>query len=898
MMIGTTLHHYRIVRALGRGGMGEVYAAEDSRLHRVVALKLLPQDMAASPERLQRFQREAQAVAALNHPNVVTIYSVEEAGPVHFITMELVEGRTLADLIPPHGLPLQECLRLAVPLTDAIAAAHQRGIVHRDLKPANIMVTADGRLKVLDFGLAKLKPEGTDAADAFMMTTQQLTLQHSLVGTPSYMSPEQAEGRTVDHRTDIFSAGVVLYEMATGTRPFRGDSAVTILSSIIKDTPSSAVEVNSRISLALDRVIMRCLAKDPARRYQSAMDLRNDLEEAQHRAGTEVGLLRVAARGLASSVRRKSRWAAALLVVALAAAGSYVWLRQQPGNARRPPAEVERVNHLTTLPGTEQFPSLSPDGQWVVYSGQESGHRRIYLQSVGGQNRFAITKDSAVDDDEPAFSPDGERIIFRSSREGGGIFVMGRTGEAVKRLTRTGFNPSWAPDGSRIVFATENVQLTPMNWEGTSEPWTADLRTEAVQRVSEGDAVQPSWSPHNQRIAYAARMAAGPGQAKQMHIWTMRVGGGDPAAVTNGTSTEWSPVWSPDGKYLYFASDRGGTMNVWRLPIDEASGMPTGDPEAINLGASYVAHPSISADGKRVAYSAVQETQHIQRIAFDPDSEKVTGQPEWITSGSRRWSSPDISPDGQWLVFYSRSEPEGHLYVVGTDGTGQRQLTSEQWVDRVPRWSPLGDWIAFFSNRGGAGQLQLWKIRPDGSGLQQLTSLEEVGIAAWSPDGSRIAVSSSSGTKTMVFDPNRPGQEQGPQELPAPEAAVGKLIVNSWSPDSGQLAFQTGWNEGGSRTNLGIVAFSFKSGTYQKLTDYGEWPVWLGDSRRLLVVSKGKEFFVIDSQSGKKPGRKIFSVERDSIGPPRMTRDGRRIYFTRRVTEADIWVVDLRQDAK
>ena len=483
-MIGTTLHHYRILSKIGEGGMGEVYLAEDTKLQREVALKILPRDMASDPERLQRFQREARAVAALNHPNVVTIYAVEEAERLHFLTMEFVEGKTLTHLIPERGIPLQEFLRLAVPLADAMAAAHQRGIVHRDLKPANIMVTAEGRLKVLDFGLAKLRPEKSSTPDATTLTTDQLTVQHSVIGTPSYMSPEQAEGRPVDHRTDIFSAGVVLYEMATGRRPFGGDSVVTILSAIIKDTPQPVLEVNPGLPRELDRIIMRCLAKDPAHRYQSALDLRNDLEAVQQQAGSGVSPLRVAARVLALNARRKTSWLSAIVLVALIAVLSYVFVWRTPGVRRTQPAQVGRTLPLTSSPGVEQYPSLSPDGQWIVFSAWESGRRHIYLQSVSGQNAIPITKDPDADDDQPTFSPDGERIAFRSSREGGGLFVMGRTGEAVKRLTSTGFNPSWSPDGKKIVFATENVQLTPMNWEGASELWTVDVATEAMQRLA------------------------------------------------------------------------------------------------------------------------------------------------------------------------------------------------------------------------------------------------------------------------------------------------------------------------------------------------------------------------------------------------------------------------------
>jgi eukaryotic-like serine/threonine-protein kinase len=278
-MIGSALLHYRILYALGAGGMGEVFAAEDTKLHRKVALKTLPADLAHDPDRLHRFRREAQAVAALNHPNVVTIYSVEESNGVHFLTMELVEGKTLTDLIPSAGMARSEFLKAAVPLVDAISAAHQHGIVHRDLKPANVMVSADGRVKVLDFGLAKLKADAPGVGASGTTTTEQMTQRHAVLGTAAYMSPEQAEGRTVDIRSDIFSLGVVLYEMLCGVRPFTGETPMSIISSILEDTPRPLTEILSGSPPELDRIVRRCLAKDPGRRYQHALDLRIDLEE-------------------------------------------------------------------------------------------------------------------------------------------------------------------------------------------------------------------------------------------------------------------------------------------------------------------------------------------------------------------------------------------------------------------------------------------------------------------------------------------------------------------------------------------------------------------------------------------------------------------------------------------
>ncbi len=561
-MTGTTLLHYRIVGKLGQGGMGEVYAAEDTKLQRQVALKLLPPDVAADPERLQRFQREARAIAALNHPNVVTIYSVEETDGVQFLTMELVEGKTLGALIPPDGLPLDELLRLALPLVDAVAAAHQHGIVHRDLKPANVMLASDGRLKVLDFGLAKLKPGAADSAASTTtrLATESLTTPHAIVGTAAYMSPEQAEGRPVDHRTDIFSLGVVLYEMASGRRPFGGDTVFSVISSIIKDAPARLSDVKKSVPPALDRIVTKALAKDPAARYQSAADLRNALQDVQQQ--TAAGRL---VRGIVRAVVR-SRWAhrlalAAGLVAIVAGGGWYLSAGRGAGGRGSQKASVSfRTTKLSANVGVEQFPSLTPDGKWVLYAGEETGNRDIYLLSTSGQNPRNLTADSPADDDEPAASPDGERIAFRSSRDGGGIFVMGLTGENPRRVApgvSAAFNPAWSPDGTEIAYATENVQLNPLNWERKSELWVVNASTDERRQIAVPDAVQPAWSPAGRRIAYASRRrpdgsgeTTGPAVGRLMDIYTVPARGGGPTPATYDEFNDWSPVWSPDGRYL------------------------------------------------------------------------------------------------------------------------------------------------------------------------------------------------------------------------------------------------------------------------------------------------------------------------------------------------------------
>ncbi len=858
--------------------MGEVYRARDPKLNRTIAIKVLPQTTASDLERRSRFEREAQSIAALNHSNIVTIHSAEEADGVLFLTMEYVEGKPLSDLIVKGGLPMTQILNLTIPLADAISAAHQKGITHRDLKPANVMVTADGRVKVLDFGLAKLMDASPVEMGVTGLPTSPLTGEGRIVGTVAYMSPEQAEGKLLDHRSDIFSLGVMLYELATGERPFKGDTSVSVISSIIKDTPASITDLRPTVPRDLSRIVRRCLVKDADHRYQTAKDLRNELEDLKHDLDSgEV---------VAPDARRVAPahwWSRAVITSGVLAGLTLIlaWRWASTGPIARGRVAVDATfTQLTSEAGMELFPSLSPDGRWIVYSSRASGLAAIYLRSVGGQQAFNLTKDSPADDTQPAFSPDGEQIAFRSERDGGGLFVMARTGESVRRLTDAGFNPAWSPKGDEIAFADEQVTINPNSRAFRSALWAVNVTTGSKRLIVDGDAVQPSWSPHGQRIAYWAVLWSESG-GRQRDLWTVPADGGPAERVTDDPAVDWNPVWAPDGKFLYFASDRGGSMNLWRVPIDELSGKVVGLPEPVTTPSPFVGHLSLAADGRHLAYASILTTTNLQRFNFDPATQTARRDVVAITAGSRSYVGPDLSPDGEWLAFAS-IEPHRHLFVSRVDGSGLRQLTNDA-RDRNARWSPDGQRIAFYSDRNG--RYNIWSIHPDGSGLEQLTAADSLLYPVWSPDESRMAASDiNKGGVVHVFDPRVPWKQQNPQTLP-PHPSGRTFSAWSWSPDGTRLAGYLGATYQG-----GIATYDFQSRTYQVLTDFGLFPLWLNDNDHLLFSWQSKLFLVDQT----KRVREVVSVAPDEAGIPSMSRDNRRIVFTRTVSEADIWLAMLK----
>jgi tricorn protease len=558
-------------------------------------------------------------------------------------------------------------------------------------------------------------------------------------------------------------------------------------------------------------------------------------------------------------------------------ATTYVLLRsdEQPQEAIQ-----GAFTELTSQAGEELYPSLSPDGDFVVYMSENSGNWDIYLQRVGGQKAINLSEDSPDDDRTPAFSPDGQQIAFRSEREGGGIFVMGATGESVRRITDFGYHPAWSPDGKSLVFAEEGFP-DPLNRGGISQLWTVDLATGETQLISEGDAVQPNWSPGGHRIAYWAVPEGG-----QRDILTMPAEGGEPIRVTNDPHLDWNPVWSPDGAHLYFLSDRGGSMNLWRVPIDEASGRPLGEPEPFTAPSSYAAHLTISTNGGRMAYASWVGTSNLQKVGFDPTEEEILGPRIPITQGSRIYGLGDASPDGAWLTF-STWETQEDIFVARTDGTGLRQLTNDVHKDRMPRWSPHGKRIAFYSDRSGS--YELWAIRPDGSGLQQLTDAPEMDLlyTVWAPDGSRMATMDSNTGIAYTFDPNTTWKDQVPEALPRPKDEGDIFDPVAWSPDGKRLA--GGLLSAGGTYELSI--FSLESQTYERWEGPLSQACWLQDSRRILSANEGK-LFLLDTRSNEP--RELLATPEGSITWVSLSPDNRTIYFSLETEEADIWLVDLK----
>jgi Tol biopolymer transport system component len=892
-LIGQALGTFNILSVLGVGGMGEVYLARDARLARKIALKLLPPQYTQDAARIRRFEREARAASALNHPNIITIYEIGQVAEKHFIAAEYVDGHTLRELLFRGRIAVKDAIEIALQIASALSAAHDAGIIHRDIKPENVKLRRDGYVKVLDFGLVKLTERmhsswATNASDADSAKTNP----GAILGTARYMSPEQALGQEVDQRSDLFSLGVVMYELVTGVAPFKGDRTAAILDAIIHHKEIPITQIQTDLPAELERIVARALEKDRELRYQTAGDLRADLKRLQRsldsKATDEINPQPTAKAVPAKLPPKRSAKIFALCAAAVLLIAGLAWWRF--GLARKdlaPDWKDAKFAELTEYPGIKTHPALSPDGQTIVYARDINGQFDLISQRVGGSTLQNLTGGINENDMEPTFSPDGSRIAFRSERNGGGIYVMGATGENVRLVVAEGYNPTWSPDGQEIAYGTQSGSNLFNRVAVGSQIWIVNLQTNVKRRVAAGpDAVQPHWSPGGHRLAYW-----GLRNNAQRDIWTVPAVGGEPVAVTDDKAQDSAPVWTPDGNYLYYASNRNGRLSLWRVKIDERSGKLQGEAEPLAAPSFYSMVLSVSRDGKRMAYGSRVAHTNIKRVPFDIERGEVTGESNWVTQSTKRATNQDVSPDGQWLTYYIYGDPQFDIFVAKvSDPAKMYQLTNDAHIDRAPRWSPDGRRIAFFSDL--TGKYEIWTINPDGSDRRQLTFSREdqPGFLdpAWSRDGTHMLFSYRGGGAGFIMDLGRPYQEQDPFTFPPPPEAAATYVGYSWSPDDRQIAGTTYTKN---KEIPGIVIYDLASRQYQRLNHEGNGPIWLPDHRRLLF-SHNNRISLIDGQT--KVARELLLPRGELADNPVISPDGRFLYYSVDDNEESIWLITLK----
>ncbi len=720
---GTRLGPYEVLAPLGSGGMGEVYRARDGRLGRDVAVKVLTADSSSDPERLRRFEDEARATGALNHPNLLAVFDTGEQEGRPFIVFELLEGVTLRQRLRHGALAVSKALDYAIQIARGLAAAHEKEIVHRDLKPENLFVTKDGRLKILDFGLAKLSDPAEQGRKLEEAGTRTATAPGLILGTVGYMSPEQVRGKPADARSDLFALGTILYEMLSGRRAFEGATATDALSAILSRDPPEITTSTSPLPAGLERVVRRCLEKDPEQRLQSARDVAFALEALSgSRPGTDLGV--------AVRPRRRRLLAGAAVVVTVVGLAAAVWL------ARRTPNLPPRVVPLTTMRGVEGWPSFSPDGEQVafVWGGEKSDNMDIYLTMVGSPEVRRLTSDPAVEL-APSWSPDGRQIAFLRGRfEGtslypGGfatIYLVSPLGGSARKLSdfpaANGEPTSWSPDGRWLAAASsvsterrlDGLYLVPVQG---GEP-----RRLALPNADDG-IYGPAFSPDGRQLAYKPCF----GTSCSLDVVDLDADympKGPPRHLIQPTSLLGTGhAWTRDGKSLVYALG----FELWRVWI--AGNRP---PERIELVAGLqAALPATVASRDRLAFARGAVEVDIYRFEAGRPSEPV------VASSLTPDQSPDFSPDGRRLAFESERSAAGYeIWLAEADGSNPVQLThGPGQYQGGPRWSPDGRQIAF-SSQSADGHWDVWTIDADGGTPRRLTQDAGDEIArSWSRDG-------------------------------------------------------------------------------------------------------------------------------------------------------------------
>ena len=891
---GQTIGAYEILSLLGCGGMGEVYLALDSRLSRKVALKFLPASLTTDQKRLERFEREAHAASALNHPNIITIHEIGTTGAHHFIATEFIEGETLRARLSQTRLSLIETLRLAVQIADALAAAHKAGIIHRDIKPENIMLRPDGYVKVLDFGLAKLAARGA-VVDAESPTRPHVRTETGVVmGTASYMSPEQARGLSVDERTDIWSLGCVLQEMLTGQSPFAGPTTGDIIVKVLEHEAPALAKHAPDAPAELQRIVSKALTKNRAERYQTITDLSADVKNLQRE-------LDLADRPAAGATASKSFWRGRKSVALIALVGLllmagvvvlYKSLSRSPAAATplKPdePPVILATTQITFSPGLDSLPSLSPAGDAIAYSSDQNGSFEIYVkQLTPGGREIQLTTDGQQNS-QPAWSPDGQRIAYYSQKRVG-IWVIPTLGGTPRQLVEFGSRPAWSRDGSMIAFQSTTPQE--LGWQGRnamppSTIWTVPAQGGAPRQITKvgipaGGHGAPAWSPDRKRIVFDTS------DFGSAALWSVSLADG---AVKRIVPEGHDGVYAPDGENLYYIND---ALTLKRIRLSPATGEPVA--EAVRVAGApptMLRFPTISADGKRLAYNTLAHSSSLWSIPLSPVTNRATGPPASFTrEKSHRETLPRFSPDGQRFAFNRwRLGTSTDIWVADADGENETQLTASPATDSQASWFPAGDKIAFLSNRDN-NHLVLWAVTLASRKEEPLLDLGAgVEYGQLSPDGKQFAFNSKKSGTINIWVASLDGGE--PKQLTFDDELMG---FPCWSPDGQFLAFEI---KRGDDTHLAIIPSGGGTPTQLTFERGHSWPhSWSSDGSKIAFAGLRDGIWNIYwvSRDGKTQQQVTNSDKLNAfVRYPAWSPRGDKIVYEYSEITGNIWLIDLK----
>jgi Tol biopolymer transport system component len=772
---GTKLGDYEVKSLLGSGGMGEVYRARDSRLGRDVAIKVLPSFLSADSDRLRRFEQEARAAAALNHPNILAVHQMGTYQGAPYLVSELLEGETLRAQLNRGRLAVRKAIDYGVQIARGLATAHEKGIVHRDLKPENLFVSKDGRVKILDFGLAKLTQPQFSPENAELTLTKG-TEAGMVMGTVGYMSPEQVRGQTADHRADIFAFGAILYEMLAGKRAFQKPTSADTMAAILNEDPPGISQVTANIPPALHRVVHRCLEKNPEQRFQSASDLAFALDALSESAGSGTS-----ATSRVAKLRAHWGWLAVAFATLVGVSVIGLWFHFR-GSAASPASAVEVVP-LVSMPGKQSTPAFSPDGNQVAFRAYEGPRPGIYTMLVGGEKPLQLT--DSILDCCPTWSPDGKQIAFvRRSEDKWSFYAVPALGGR-ERLLYAGASQTWlycdkldwSPDGRYLMFSefVDNSVGAPLALLALSDLTVRHITSPANQQFD----CAASFSPDGSTVAFVR----GGMSADHGDLFALKFGDRDPIRLTSGNSG--GPLaWTADGKQIVFSSAMGGLQNLWRMP---ATG---GMPRPIEGAGGQAYRPSIARRGDQVVYEQVNKVDTIWQLHLK-DERHPLGSPTRLLAGRGFVWKSDFSPDGKKIAFESNRMGYADIWVCDSDGSNCSQLTSLHGLAATARWSPDGRYIAFEAITKNFWEVYL--LEYPGGTPHELPTFPGAnnGVPRWSRDGQWIYFYSThnNGTYELWKIPFKGGT---PTRV---RTGKGGIYVNE-SPDR-RFLYYAKWGEAG-----------------------------------------------------------------------------------------------------